>query len=41
LFMGEPRSHFTHGEFAEHVVDVLLASRETLDRAALPHVRKT
>jgi AcrR family transcriptional regulator len=26
LFAGEPRSRFTHREFAEHVVDVLLAS---------------
>ncbi len=26
LFVGEPRSRFSHREFAEHVVDVLLAS---------------
>jgi AcrR family transcriptional regulator len=28
LFMGEPKSGFTHRDFAEQVVDVLLASRE-------------
>lgn len=28
LFAGEPRSRFTHREFAEHVVDVLLASSD-------------
>jgi AcrR family transcriptional regulator len=28
LFMGEPRSRFTHREFAEHVVDVMLASSD-------------
>ena len=28
LFMGEPKSRFTHRDFAEQVVDVLLASRE-------------
>jgi AcrR family transcriptional regulator len=33
LFVGEPRSRFTHREFAEHVVDVLLASSD----ARSPH----
>jgi hypothetical protein len=28
LFMGEPKSRFTHRDFAEQVVDVLLANRE-------------
>jgi len=39
LFVGEPRSRLTHREYAEQVVDVLLASDSTLASQVPPRAR--